>query len=174
MFNREWQRVDGKVVATEVAVETAAGYEDRLRYAVDIQRPDGSAQRVTLEEPKFIRGGFAQPGVGDVVGVLVDPKSQKAKFDTADPRINLGAQQAAGRASFDAATAAAAGTPPPVAPDLASLAEQAEAAIAATAASPGENDDTAARLAKLDDLRTRGLITEAEYASQRQKIIDAV
>ena len=106
MVGRHWDTVEGKVVATEVAVETAAGYEDRLRYLVDLQPAGGSPVRVTLDEPKFIRGGFAQPSVGAAISVLFDPKSQKAKFDTSDPRINLSRQPDPDQAAFQAAASA--------------------------------------------------------------------
>jgi hypothetical protein len=181
MVGRHWDTVEGRVVATEVAVETAAGYEDRLRYLVDIQPPGGSTVRVKLEEPKFIRGGFAQPSVGAAISVLFDPKSQKAKFDTSDPRINLSRQPDAGQAAFEAAAAASPGTPPPVVNELQALGVSAAGEISGAPGSVGRSgsatgnqDDPAARLAKLEDLKKKGLVTDAEYAAQRQRIIDAV
>jgi hypothetical protein len=179
MVGRKWETVEGRVVATEVAVETAAGYEDRLRYLVDLQPRGGAAVRVTLEEPKFIRGGFSQPSVGDPISVLFDPKSQKAKFDTSDPRINLSRHQDADQAAFQAAASASPGTPAPVTDGLQSLGAAAAAEIADAVKSVGSStgtppDDPAARLAKLEDLKRRGLVTDAEYAAQRQRIIDAV
>ena len=174
-----WDTVEGRVVATEVATETAAGYEDRLRYLVDIQPTGGSPVRVRLEEPKFIRGGFAQPGVGAVISVLYDPKSQKAKFDTSDPRINLSTQQSASDAAFQAAASASPGSPPPVAAgnptlDTGTAGEVVTALNATGITAAGPPEDPAARLAKLEDLKRQGVISDAEYTAQRQRIIGEV
>jgi hypothetical protein len=185
MVGRKWESAEGTVVATEVAVQTQAGYEDRLRYVVDVRPASGDPFRTTLEEPKFIRGGFAQPGVGAVIGVLFDPKSNKAKFDTSDPRINLTRGGDAAQAAFDAAASASPGTAPPATGlggfagvqvlDGAEASQVADALRAAGVAVPGQaEDDPAARLAQLDDLKAKGLVSEAEYAEQRQKIIGSV
>lgn len=182
MLGRNLESAEGTVVATEVAVQTAAGYEDRLRYAVDVHPSTGPAFRVTLEEPKFIRGGFAQPSVGDVLGVLYDPKKKTAKFDTSDPRINASTQQGADKATFEAAATASPGTAPPPRSDQMQVLTGVDTAQLANAPSLSKaagteahkTEDPSARLAKLDDLKAKGLVSDAEYSAQREKIIDSV
>src|ERR1700680_4471398 len=102
MVGRHWESAEATIVATQVAVITAAGYKNRLEYAVDVHPASGPVVRVTLREPKFIKGGFSQPAVGDVVGVLFDPKSKDAKFDTSDPRLWVTPMEEAARREFDA------------------------------------------------------------------------
>jgi Short C-terminal domain len=189
MVGRHWEAVEGTIVATQVAVITAAGYKNRLEYAVDVQPASGPALRVTLREPKFIKGGFSQPAVGDVVGVLFDPKSKDAKFDTSDPRLWITTREEAERSAFEAAASASPGNPTAgvsghmqvlsasdAAPILNALASSDAVggldAIQAMRQQAG--DDPAERLAKLDDLKAKGLVSDAEYAAQRKKIIDGV
>src|SRR5260370_15622080 len=113
MVGRHWESAEAKIMATEVAVQTAAGYVNRLEYAVDVQPANGPSVRVTLREPKFIKGGFSQPQIGDVVGVLYDAKSGEAKFDTSDPRLKISVREDAKRAAFEAAASASPGTASP-------------------------------------------------------------
>jgi hypothetical protein len=79
MFGRDWESAEATIVATQVAVQTRAGYEDRLEYVVDVHLATGSAFRVTLQEPKFIKGegGFSQPAVGAVVGGCSTPRARR-------------------------------------------------------------------------------------------------
>jgi hypothetical protein len=192
MFGRDWESAEATIVATQVAVQTRAGYEDRLEYVVDVHLATGSAFRVTLQEPKFIKGegGFSQPAVGAVVGVLFDPKSKKAKFDTSDPRLLGGAQRQADQAAFEAAASASPGTPaaPGAFPDQMQVLSGSDAApivnallsSEAVGAADGlqalrqQAGDPADRLAKLEALKAKGLVSDAEYQTQRQKIIGAV
>ena len=188
MVGRHWESAEGKIVATQVAVVTAAGYVNRLEYAVDIQPATGPVIRVTLREPKFIKGGFSQPTVGDVVGVLFDSKSSEAKFDTSDPRLKISVREDAKRAAFEAAASASPGTSPPAAFDQVQVLSGSDAAPIVNALLASESlsgvdglqilrqgaGGPAERLEKLDGLKAKGLVSDAEYAAQRQKIIDAV
>ncbi len=177
MFGRNWQSADATIVATKVAVQTQAGYEDRLEYVADVNPAGAPPFRVTLQEPRFIKGNgaFVQPPVGAVVGVLFDPKSKKAKFDTTDQRIlgPIGAD--AGQAAFEAAQDAAPGTPAGglVAGEVPVM-SGADVASLADALRSGEAGDPSARLAKLDELKAKGLVSDAEYQAQRQKIIGSI
>src|SRR5450631_4426695 len=190
MFGRNGESAEGTIVATQVAVQTQAGYEDRLEYVTDVHPATGSAFRVTLQEPKFIKGGFAQPAVGQVVGVLFDPKSKNAKFDTSDPRIKTSTQAEADQAAFAAAASASPDTPvsPGSVPGEIQVLSGSDAApiVNALLSSEGaggadglqalrqQAGDPAERLAKLEDLKATGVVSDAEYETQRQKIIDAV
>ena len=78
MVGRHWESAEATIVATQVAVVTAAGYKNRLEYAVDVHPANEPVFRAMLREPKFIKGGFSQPAIGAVVGVLFDPKSKDA------------------------------------------------------------------------------------------------
>ncbi len=188
MVGRHWESAEGKIVATQVAVVTAAGYVNRLEYAVDIQPATGPVIRVTLREPKFIKGGFSQPTVGDVVGVLFDSKSNEAKFDTSDPRLKISVRDNAKRAAFEAAASGTPGTDAPAVFDQMQVLSGSDAAPIVNAVLASEQvrgaeglqglrpggGGPAERLEKLDDLKAKGLVNDAEYAAQRQKIIDAV
>jgi hypothetical protein len=59
---------------------------------------------------------------------------------------------------------------------LADQVEQAQGAAAAGQDRParGADDDPAARLGTLENLRDRGLMTDEEYAAQRQRILDDI
>jgi hypothetical protein len=188
MVGHHWESAEATIVATQVAVITAAGYVNRLEYAVDVHPAVGTDFRVTLREPKFIKGGFHQPQIGDVVGVLFDPKTHDAKFDTSDQRLTITFKEQKERAAFEAAASAAPGTAAPGLPDQIQVLSGADAApivnallsneslsgVGAIQALPHDADGPAERLEKLDDLKAKGLVSEAEYAAQRQKIIDAV
>ncbi|HSO97026.1 MAG TPA: SHOCT domain-containing protein [Acidimicrobiia bacterium] len=185
---RHWESAEATIVATQVAVTTAAGYVDRLEYAVDVHPADGSAFRVTLREPKFIKGGFHQPQIGDVVGVLFDPKTHDAKFDTSDQRLTITFQEQREREAFETAASGAPGTAAPGMPDQiqvlsgadagpivnALLSNQSIGGVEGIQALRRDGDGPAERLAKLDDLKAKGLVSDAEYGAQRQRIIDAI
>ena len=179
---------EATIVATQVAVITAAGYVNRLEYAVDVHPADGTDFRVTLREPKLIKGGFHQPQIGDTVGVLFDPTTHDAKFDTSDQRLTITFKEQKEREAFEAAASAAPGTTAPRVPDQIQVLSGADAAPIVNALLSNESlsgverlpathrgeDGPAERLAKLDDLKAKGLVSDAEYAAQRQKILDAI
>jgi hypothetical protein len=187
MVGRHWETAEGTIVATQVAVQTAAGYVNRLEYAVDVQPASGTVVRVTLREPKFIKGGFSQPAVGDVVAVLYDPKSGDAKFDTSDPRLKISVREQTKQAAFEAVASASPSTAATGGPGQVRVLTGSEAApivnaLLSTDALTELNGlkgspvagDPAARLKNLDDLKAKGLVSDAEYAAKRQEIIDAV
>jgi Short C-terminal domain len=188
MVGRHWESAEATIVATQVAVITAAGYKNRLEYAVDVQPANGPVFRATLREPKFIKGGFSQPAIGAVVGVLFDPKSKDAKFDTSDPRLWITTREEAERRAFESAASASPGTAAPGVPAQMQVLSGSDAAPIVNALLSNESlsgvggldalragaGGPAERIEKLDDLKAKGLISAAEYATQRQKIIDAV
>jgi putative oligomerization/nucleic acid binding protein len=187
MVGRHWETAEATIVATQVAVQTAAGYVNRLEYAVDVHPANGPVFRATLREPKFIKGGFSQPAVGDTVGVLFDVKSKDAKFDTSDPRLKISVREDAKRAAFEAAASASPGAAAPGIPNQMQVLSGSDAAPILNALFSSDSlsglegleavrdaGGPAARLEKLEDLKAKGLVSDAEYETQRQKIIDAV
>ena len=96
MFGRNWERVDGKVLAEGVHRNRPSSdgqWYTRLKYVVEYELPGAGVERVELREAerfgvkqmKGLTKGMAAP-------LLVDRQSGKVRFDTDDPRINLKAQ----------------------------------------------------------------------------------
>jgi hypothetical protein len=95
MFGRKrgWERVDGKVLAEKIDKRRPSQegqWYTRMKYVVEFQRPGAGVERVELVEPeKLGTKVIASLSRGSAVPLLVDPKSDKVRFDTDDPRINL-------------------------------------------------------------------------------------
>jgi hypothetical protein len=96
MLGRNWERVDGKVLAEGIHARRPSSdgqWYTRMKYVVEYQLPGAEVERVELKEAE--RFGVKQmKGLtkGTVAPLLVERKSGKARFDTDDPRINLKAQ----------------------------------------------------------------------------------
>lgn len=171
MFGRKWEAADATIIAKHPR-STAAGYEQRYDYVIDVHPADAEAFRTTIHEG-FLgpKGGFADPEIGATVGVLYEPKSRKVKFDNADPRLMSAPEFQSTEARFAEAASALPGTSPIDADPLVDL---------GVAVSPAHEDigtrasDPGARLRELEELRAEGLISEDEYTAQRQKIIDGI
>jgi hypothetical protein len=175
-------------------------YRALYAYVADV-RPDSGAAvfRTEMGEPFDIPGWFA-PGVGDVLPVHCDPRHGKAKFDMARLKAATKAQASAAKdeqsAEFDAASRAAPGTPVPgtlAGPKMVALGGLSghgvdAAAIAAVAqqistspeiaelrrqkaASQPDGGDSIDRLQRLADLHDRGVLTDAEFATAKAKIL---
>jgi len=190
MLGRHWESAEATIVAKQVRT-AKPGYEPEYDYVVEVRPADGAPLRATIHEGfRGPKGGFADPAVGDAVGVLYDAKSQKVRFDNSDPRLNRDALEQPAADAFAAAASAAPGTTAPGLPggatavgDAAStpliealLSGQGTDALGglramSTTAQPADPGD---RLAKLKELRDKGLLSDAEYEAQRQKIIDAI
>jgi hypothetical protein len=118
-------------------------------------------------------GNFDDPSVGDVLGVLYDPKHQHVKWDLSDPRLvdTAAAQRGAGRVQNLSGAAASEMLETMFGPGGAET-------IAAMRAPAGDHAaqaaDPAGRLARLQALRDSGVLTDAEYEAQRQEIISAI
>lgn len=87
-----------------------SGQNDLWEWAADVTLPGRAPFRTVLDEPN-LGLDFREPDQGDVVGVLVDPKTNHARFDKSDPRLSLKAARAAKGDHFREVTAAAPGTP---------------------------------------------------------------
>jgi hypothetical protein len=105
MFGRNWERVEGKVLAEGVDKNRPSSdgqWYTRLKYVVEYELSGAGVERVELKEPE--RFGVKQmKGLtkGMDVPLLVDRKSGKVRFDTDDPRINLKAQSKRSRQRDD-------------------------------------------------------------------------
>ena len=127
------------------------GQGNLREWVADVRSAHGQTFRAVIQTPNLALD-FREPVVGDVVRVLIDPKSGKVKFDKSDPRISLKAARAQEQARF---AEAAAGQPGSV------------------AASPAP-DGVAERLSALQLLKDTGVLTDEEYDQQRQRIIGSI
>ena len=205
MFGRDWQATEATIVDRQ-RKQTSGSVLGAWEFVADVRSADGSATRATIQEPT-IATDFWAPGIGDVVGVLVDSGRDKVKFDKDDPRISAKARKQQGQDRLAASAAQAPGTsaataamPAPfpagaqivsASPELLSgllsgdptqmqaAAEALRASAGAVAGGPTpasgpDATDPAVRLAKLDALKASGLLTDAEHAEQRRRILDAI
>ena len=185
MFGHDWQKAEATIVLVHVEA-TGSGRFKRRDFVADIHPPSGPVFRATIPDPR-VMVDFLSPNQGDRVGVLI--RDDKVKFDLDDVRLSRKARSQDSQAQFAAAVGGAPGTGSGAAPtrvagemDIDAIRAAAMEAMASGAATfvdgrtmrPGDQDDAAARLAKLDSLKQRGLMTDAEYAAARQRIIDAI
>ena len=96
MFGRDWERVDGKVLAEALHTRRLSSngqWYTRMKYVVEYQLPGADVQRVELKETERFGAKVMKSLTRDSTApLLVDRKSGKVRFDTDDPRINLKAQ----------------------------------------------------------------------------------
>ena len=94
MFGHEWTPGTATIVAVHIKSTTGDGTVSRREYAADVAAGERAPVRILLQEPMFTTN-FWPPGVGDVVGVHIDLKRGKVKFDKSDPTISAKARMAA-------------------------------------------------------------------------------
>jgi hypothetical protein len=143
-----------------------AGFEPNYDYVVDVKASDGSLVRATLHEGIHApTGGVRNLAVGEVVGVLRDAKRQHVKFDISDPRLSAAPTGTASASdAFDAVASA-----PPRTPSIPSAGDVTNVTV-----SVHGSGDPAQRLTKLQALRDSGILSDSEYESARQAIIDSI
>jgi hypothetical protein len=185
MLGHHWEKAEATVVGRFVR-ETAVSRTPRYDFLVDVRPFGGSPQRMTIEDGP---ADFDDPSDGDVVGVLYDRKNQRAKWDSSDPWLRDSA--AARRAGGDAEMAGFGGSVQSFGGSVQSFSGAAASEVLDTLFGPGGAEtiaamkagardqaapaaDPAERLARLQALRDGGILTEAEYEAQRQKIISAI
>jgi hypothetical protein len=128
---------------------TGSGRLKSRNFVADIHPPSGPVFRTTIPEPR-VTIDFLFPNEGQRVSVLV--KGDKVKFDEDDPRLSRKARKTAEQDRYLAVATAAPATDTPHV----------------------DQSDPVARLAKLEALKQQGLMTDAEYATARQRIIDSL
>ena len=87
MYGKHWVPMKGTVVASQVVKTTGDGMVSIRDYAVEVRMPDGEVFRARVDEPR-IAMDFLAPSVGAVVGVEVDLRSRKVRFDKSDPSLS--------------------------------------------------------------------------------------
>jgi hypothetical protein len=92
MFGRQWAKAQAKVIDYNSRADNLTG--GRMSdYVVDVMPADEPPFRATFRHRRWNpSSNFAAPSMGDVVGVLFDPKSHEVKFDTSDPQLSLRAR----------------------------------------------------------------------------------
>jgi len=181
MFGHDWQPAQARIVDTHIKSTSGDGLAMTREFVADVQPVDGPVFRATIQEPDLATD-FWPPDPGDVVKVLVDPKSQKVKFDKSDPKISYKAHKRAEQERFEAeAQALAAGEV--VAPAVGTDAEAGPRAagdidftevLRSAVQARQQALDPAERLAKLQELKDKGLLSDAEFAQARQQIIESI
>jgi hypothetical protein len=185
LFKHSWEPGEATVVTSETAnafrPHSDWGTVSRRKYVVDVQPAAGGPLfRATIDqvygEPEGAPGQkYRALGDGEVVQVLFDPKREKVKFDDSDPRLYKPRSDAP--SAFDVAAGAAPGTPlAGAAPSLgvsgSEAVWQSEPVVRMSAERPpADAPDPLERLQKLADLHARGVLTDAEFAAQKAKIL---
>ena len=190
LLGHRWEAAEATVVARQVRTQRA-GFEPNYDYVVDVRPASGPPLRATIHEGfAGPAGGFAPPAVGAVIGVLYEAKSQKVKFDNADPRLSRAGSEQSAADAFAAAASAQPGNPAAAGlsagPQVVSGAEasailgavfsgqEADVLAAIKGAQSAEAGDPTDRFARLQALKDNGVLTEAEYEAQRQRIISEI
>lgn len=196
MFGHRWERAEATIVLSHVKKTSGDGMVSIHEYVADVRPSAAAPFRATIQEPR-IATDFWPPSIGDVVGVLVDAKDGSVKFDKDDPRISAKARKIEQQRRFEQIGTEAPGSFPAPAGglpaaftavgfttiDVASAGfTQVELPAAAMDAlrealqghvAPSSTDP-AERLAKVDALHARGLLSDEEHAATRQRILDAI
>jgi hypothetical protein len=196
MLGHHWEKAEATVVARFVR-EQAVSRTPRYDFLVDVRPYGGSPQRMTIQDGP---ADFDDPSDGDVLGVLYDRKNQRVKWDSSDPWLrDSAADRQAGGDAFGPGAVAPPGTLPGApwsemagfAGSVQTFSGEAASEMLDSLFGPGGAEtiaamkarardqgapaaDPAERLARLQALRDSGVLTEAEYEAQRQKIISAI
>jgi hypothetical protein len=145
------------IVEDHIAHHSGGSGQGNLHeWVADVRPPDGEPFRTTIPTPGFSTD-FRHPIAGDVVTVLI-AHDGTVHFDKSDPRLSLKAERAEHQVRHDEIAAASPGSSPR---PYASAAEQPTTGVAA-------------RLAELQELHNVGAISDTEYHTQRQRIINSI
>ena len=174
MFGR-WEFGRATIVARQVhegmyhAQGPTGPYHTTYDYVADVE-PDSGAPAFRATFTELFTGDIErQPDVGDQARVKFHAKDHKTKFDRSALAEEASAEKDADRREFDAlahsapAASAAAARPAPSDPP---------GPAQAPAAGPADGPvDRLKRLEELAGLRDRGVLSEAEFAAEKQKIL---
>jgi hypothetical protein len=157
-----------------------AGRLPQYDFVVDVRPLNGPPVRLTIQDGPA--GDIPDPSAGDVLGVLYDPKHQHVKWDLCDPWLRDSAGSGFS-ATQPGVTISGSSSVQYLSGDAANEmlgalfgggGAGAIAALRASAGHAGHQGTTAERLGKLQALRDQGLLSEAEYEAQRQRISSAI
>ncbi len=93
MFGRKWDRIEGRVIESEVAHSSRSERGHRTtqwQYVVEYS-VDGEPRRAKVKQAAYLIGGamkMINPPKGARVPLLLNRRSGKVRFDADDPRIN--------------------------------------------------------------------------------------
>ncbi|HEY1813222.1 MAG TPA: hypothetical protein VGG74_12815 [Kofleriaceae bacterium] len=90
--------MEATIVARREVANDPEGLCPVYEYVVEVHPETGAAFRAEAHEP-MIATDFQHPREGDVVGVELDPKTNKVRFDKSDPRLSRKVQEQAEKAA---------------------------------------------------------------------------
>jgi hypothetical protein len=180
MFGRgNWE--PGVATIVERARKTSMGANPMYHYAADIQpHSGGPAFRAALEQP-LLASTFRPPGIGQTVKVKVDRERGIARFDRSDPALSIytaekerrKAQRHALEESLHETPGQSGSTVAQRRGDMGEVARLQAKLAARTERTPGaEPVDSLERLERLAALHDRGVLTDAEFAAEKAKILE--
>jgi hypothetical protein len=153
MFGKDWEPAKATIVDTHIKSTSGDGMTVNREFSADVVQASGESFRALIQSPT-IATNFWDPSIGDVVGVLVDPKSKKVKFDKSDPKLSYKEQQKATDSKFQQSLSQPAAAPIMSIPDRAEVAKK--------------------RIEDLKKLKDEELITDDEFEAKRREIIAAL
>jgi hypothetical protein len=170
-------------------------------FVLEVQPADGEPFRANVEPAGFNHAllhvessNFRHPVEGEIVSVEYDPESRAVRFDMSDPALQAkasrhareDAEHAAYEDALNAPLGAHAiqGAPVEALAGLGDLGDLKARLLQMAAQNPGavidlrssqpptgQASDPVDRLAKLADLKDRGVLTDAEFAAEKAKIL---
>ena len=108
MFGGSWEKIEGKVIASDVAKiigggSTGGAVQTKWKYVVEFTVDGEDARRAEVTQEWGVLGKrMINPQVGRTVPLLLDRRSGKVRFDWKDPRLNAAAQYEADKAKRSA------------------------------------------------------------------------
>ena len=89
MFGKAWDKATGTVIESRVtgASVTEHGSSVRKEFVVEVVPAQAAAYRTVVPEGRY--SDFWAPRNGQRVGLEVEPKSGKVRFDKADPALSF-------------------------------------------------------------------------------------
>jgi putative oligomerization/nucleic acid binding protein len=128
-------------------------------FLMDVRPTVGEPFRTEVDELPLMLS-FRSPGFGQVVKLECDARRKKARFIRADPAISTKTAKQAMKIAYDA---------------------ELHGPVAGMPGSPEEHvrsvggvGDPSERLGRLKSLHEQGLLTDDEYETRRQRIIDTI
>ncbi len=198
--HKDFEPGEAVIVETHVKHHGSDGRNTLFEWLADVTPSSGEpAYRTTLQMPNLATD-FREPSQGDHVSVLIDRKKGVTHFDKSDPRISLKAERVEKDREFQQTASGSAGTPAPdtvgrprettvTEPQVVSAADAGPLLAAMFGGDPAAREqaiaelrdhahppsaDLGERLGQLETLKASGAISDAEYQSQRQRIIDSI
>ena len=155
MFKHGWEEAEATVIAVKELKSWTGDPSSQItqstphEYVVDVRPAGGSPFRATFRDP-YVRGTMDHPSEGQVIKVLCQPKSQKAKLIEDEWKHASDPGKVAQRAEDDRFEAAKKGEP------------------GSPGASGGSESD---QLTALGERLERGEISEHEFDAEVQRIM---